>query len=335
MKKHAFRVMVLLLAFTACHKESSLNSHTASSSNNSVTFTDTVKMPINDLGTGTYLGLTGGLYPGGVDTPSGKYAKDLLRFSSKIVRLDTNGKASDSGRIAFISLGASTGGDNMRALSSKTLSDPRTNPALSLVNCNNGAGKASLNSIMNPNDSYWSYVMNILKNHHLSAKQIQIIYFETDDSAVINSFPERPYIVRDDFKLAMQVCKAKFKHLKLVYVLGRTTTFNTTMIQNVEPCPYYNGWGEKFYIEDQINGVPGTQYKGDSAVAPLVTWGWYQWADGTTNPRQDGFVWTKNLTIDGLHASPEGQDTLSTRFQNFLLTDKYASIWYANHAAPN
>jgi len=26
-----------------------------------------------------------------------------------------------------------------------------------------------------------------------------------------------------------------------------------------------------------------------------------------------------------------GQDTLATRFQNFLLTDKYARIWYAAH----
>jgi len=295
---------------------------------------DSAKVPINDLGAGTYLGFVGGLYPGGIDTPAGKYAKDLLNFSNRIKPLDSNGKASESGRIVFISLGASTGGHNMVALMSKTNNNPLTNPRLTLANCNNGGGNASLNSIMNPSDPYWDHVSLILKNRHLSYKQVQVIYLETDDSIPVTSFPERAYQVRDDLKKAMQVCKTKFRHLKLVYVLGRTTTWDKTQVQNIEPAPYYNGWGNKFFIEDQINGAPGTQYKGDTAVAPLVTWGWYQWADGTTNPRQDGFIWTKDLTVDGLHATPEGQDTLTTRFQNFLLTDRYASIWYANHAKP-
>ena len=105
------------------------------------------------------------------------------------------------------------------------------------------------------------------------------------------------------------------------------------MVQNIEPCPYYNGWGEKFFIEDQIAGAPGTKYKGDSAIAPLVTWGFYQWANGSNIPRKDGFVWTVDETADGLHANETGQDTLSSRFQNFLLTDKYASIWYKNNSS--
>jgi hypothetical protein len=334
MNKYLF-FLLLLMAFFACNKEGNVRLNSSAHSNSSVEFTDTVKIPINDLGTGTYLGFMGGLYPGGVDTPSGKYAKDLLRFASRITPLNSNGKPSDTGKIVFISLGVSTGGHNMYALIAKTTDNPRTNPFLLLANCNNGSGNASLNSIANPSDTYWDHVSSILNAHHITYKQVQVIYLETDDSIPIVSFPERPYQVRDDLKLAMQTCKAKFKHLKLVYVLGRTTTFNKFQVQNIEPCPYYNGWGEKFFIEDQINGAPGTQYKGDSAVAPLVTWGWYQWADGTTVPRQDGFVWTKDQTIDGLHADAEGQDTLATRFQKFLLTDKYASIWYANHTKPN
>jgi hypothetical protein len=70
--------------------------------------------------------------------------------------------------------------------------------------------------------------------------------------------------------------------------------------------------------------------KGDSAVAPLVTWGWYQWANGSAIPRKDGFVWQESDTEDGVHATSEGQDTLSSRFQNFLLTDPNARVWYAN-----
>jgi hypothetical protein len=332
MKKYLFLVMLSPFAFSGCSKDGNLSSSSAQVNNSSVEFTDTVKIPINDLGKRTYLGFRGGLYPHANDTPSGQYAKDLLHFASHITPLDSNGKPSENGKIVFISLGVSTGGHNMYALMAKTIGNPRTNPSLLLANCNNGSGNASLNSLMNPNDLYWIHVSLILRSYHISYKQVQVIYLETDDSSAINSFPERPYQVRDDFKIAMQVCKAKFKHLRLVYVLGRTTTFSKIQVQNIEPCPYYNGWGEKFFIEDQINGAPGTKYKGDSAVAPLVTWGWYQWADGTNIPRKDGFVWTKDDTIDGLHADPAGQDTLATRFQNFLLTDRYASIWYANHS---
>jgi hypothetical protein len=84
-------------------------------------------------------------------------------------------------------------------------------------------------------------------------------------------------------------------------------------------------------IEDQINGVPGTEYKGKNAVAPMITWGWYQWADSI--PRKaDGFYWLITDTKDGLHATPEAQVKLATNFQNFLLTDNYAKQWYANNA---
>jgi len=112
--------------------------------------------------------------------------------------------------------------------------------------------------------------------------------------------------------------------------MGRPTTFYRKELQHQEPAPYYNGWGQKFAIEDQINGAPGMKYKGINAVAPLVTWAWYQWANGTTTPRQDGFIWTPDMTADGLHANRVGLDTLSNRFQNFLLTDAAAKTWYAN-----
>ena len=115
-----------------------------------------------------------------------------------------------------------------------------------------------------------------------------------------------------------------------MYVLGRTRTFGSKAIWNKEPSPYYFGWACKWAIEDQINGVHGTEYKGKNAVAPMITWGFYQWADSL--PRKtDGFYWRSTETEDGLHATAEGQDTLSNRFQNFLLTDANAKIWYSAH----
>ena len=322
-----------MFCFSACTKIDSPAIRSDAISNSSVQFIDTVRIPINDLGTGTYLGFTGGLYPGGVDTPSGQYALDLKDFASRIVPLDTAGNHSITGKVVFISLGGSTGGKNMVALKDKTTGNAATNPYLLMVSCNNGYGSGSLNSIMNPIDPYWDHVDIVLKGAHIGYRQVQVIYLETEDSTQLKVFPGRAYRVRNELEASMRVFKTKFPNIKLVYLLGRTTTFKT-QVPNVEPMPYYFGWGCKFMIQDQINGVAGTEYKGDSAVAPMVAWGWYQWADGTPIPRQDGFVWLQSETSDGLHATEAGQDTLSTRFQNFLLTDRYANTWYANHVKP-
>jgi len=331
MKRYLFLVIFSSIAFSNCNKEENNRISSAAIGNSSVEFTDTVRIPINDLGTGTFHGFTGGLYPGGVNTPSGKYARNLSLFASRVVPLDSSGKKDSTGKVVFISIGGSTGGKNMTALKAKTVGNAATNPFLLLLSCNNGYGSASMNSIINPNDPYWGHVDIILRSGHVGYKQVQVIYLESEDSTNLWRFPARAYLDKYELESAMRLFKKKFPNVKLVYLLGRTTTFNKTTPPNAEPLPYYNGWGCKFMIQDQINGVHGTEYRGDSAVAPLVTWGWYQWADGTTIPRQDGFVWLESETTDGLHGTEAGQDTLATRFQNFLLTDPYASIWYAKH----
>jgi hypothetical protein len=319
--------IIVLLFLIACSKED----NTTQLNSGSVDFAarrDTAKIPLNDLGKGTFRGYMGGLYPNGANEPSGQYAADLSDVSNSIVPLDKSGNPLNTGKIVFISLGASVGGHMMKALIPKTENNPLTNPSLLLINCNQGAGFASLNHIMNPADAYWSRVDRTI-TAKTSAKQVQVIYLETDDTTNAR-WPDKATLVKNDIDSCLRFFKKKFPNVKLVYVLGRTRTFGFMKYWNREPNPYYFGWGCKWAIEDQINGVPGTTYKGTDAVAPMLTWGFYEWADSL--PRKtDGFSWNAYQTVDGLHASTEGQDTLTTRFQNFLLTDPYASIWYAKH----
>ena len=333
MKAIFLSVILLFIVSTGCDKQGADALRSDGVNTNLLLATDTLRIPINDLGTGTYYGYMGGLYPGGKNSPSGQYKKDLKLFANSIKPLSGNGTVdSGVGKICFVSLGGSISGHMMDSLKQKTLRDTTTNPYLKLLNCSNGGGVASFENIADPNDDYWNHVSKVLVGGRATYKQVQVVYLESEDSLKITGFPKRPKTVKDNIEAAIRTCKAKFVNLKLVYLLGRTTTFpdsfTITMVTNKEPCPYYNGWACKFAIEDQIHGKPGTEYKGDSAVAPMVTWGWYQWADGTTNPRNDGFVWLPSETADGLHANDEGQDTLSTRFRNFLLTDPVAKIWY-------
>jgi hypothetical protein len=319
------------LLFAACSKENNSSHLTATNISNAVI--DTAKIPLNDLGKGTFMGYVGGLYPGGFNRPfnTGDYDSDLFKICRKILPIDTFGNLSKTGKIVFISLGASTGGHNMRNLKAKTEGNPETDSSLLLLNCNNGKRTASLNSQMDPNDPYWDHVTQIITGGaHSSYRQVQVIYVEADDSSkTIITFPARALLVKLDLQACFRVYKQKFPNLKVVYVLARTRTFGNQEMYNREPAPYYFGWACKWAIQDQINGVRGTAYKGSNPVSPIVTWGFYQWADSL--PRKtDNFYWRESETKDGLHANDAGGDTLSTRFQNFLLTDRYAKQWYAN-----
>src|SRR5215212_7879278 len=118
MKANFLVVILLIFSLSACNKENNSARSSASQNYNSVNFTDTVKIPINDLGTGTYMGFTGGLYPGGVNQPSGQYQKDLKNFARNIKPLNGTGVVDSTakGKIGFISLGGSTCGDLFVAL---------------------------------------------------------------------------------------------------------------------------------------------------------------------------------------------------------------------------
>ncbi|MBS1745827.1 MAG: hypothetical protein JST21_06630 [Bacteroidetes bacterium] len=333
MKQTNFSIFILIsVVIAACSKESRVTQMKAMDASNLMNAIDTAIVPLNDLGKNTFMGYVGGLYPGGRNNPpNGAYASDLLKVCKNISPLDTFGNISANGKIVFISLGGSTGGHNMKQLKDQTEGNLQTNPSLLLLKCNNGKRSASLISQMDPNDPYWDHVTQILTGGaHSSYRQVQIIYLESDDSGKNNiSFPLRALDAKADLQACFKVYKQKFPNLKLVYLLGRTKTFGNQILYNREPAPYYFGWACKWAIEDQINGVPGTEYKGKKAVSPMITWGWYQWAD--TFPRKtDGFKWLASDTKDGLHATPVGQDTLATRFQNFLLTDRFAKHWYAN-----
>ena len=324
-------LVALSLSFITCTKENSNKTLTSGEQTNSVTAV-TTSIPLNDLGTGLYKGYMGGLYPGGANAASGQYAADLLQISGSIAPRDTFGKASATGKITFISLGASIGGKNMRGLIKKTTGNPLTNPKLLLINCNDGSQNAPLSAIMNPNDPYWAYVTKTLKNKNSSYRQVQIVYLETDDGILIKKFPDRATMLRDKIEACARTMQQKFVNIKVLYLLGRTRTFNDSTVHatvwNTEPSPYYFGWACKWAIQDQINGVTGTAYKGTGKVAPIMTWGFYEWADSL--PRKtDNFYWRSTETKDGLHSNDAGEDTLATRFQKFLLKDSSAKKWYA------
>src|SRR5262245_60006233 len=72
------------------------------------TRTSTGLIPLIDLGTGTYQGAIGGLYPSGANVRPAAHTAAGLEIANSITPLDTLGLPdSTNGRIVFISIGMS------------------------------------------------------------------------------------------------------------------------------------------------------------------------------------------------------------------------------------
>ena len=67
----------------------------------------TGNMALTDLGTSTYKGEQGGLYPGGSDTIPAEHLAIGLKLAKQIKPLDADGNPSPDGRIVLLSIGFS------------------------------------------------------------------------------------------------------------------------------------------------------------------------------------------------------------------------------------
>jgi len=64
-------------------------------------------LPLNDLGSGTYLGFQGGLYEGGSNTVPADHAAVGAARAAAVQPLDTSGNPSPSGKMVLLSVGMS------------------------------------------------------------------------------------------------------------------------------------------------------------------------------------------------------------------------------------
>jgi PKD repeat protein len=115
----------------------------------------------------------------------------------------------------------------------------------------------------------------------------------------------------------------------MAYLSSRTHAFTTRGL-NPEPYAYESGFADKWTIQDQINGAGNLNWdptKGP-VVAPLLSWGSYLWANGTT-PRSDGFTWTQNdVAADLTHPSASGITKIGQMLLAFFKTDPTATPWF-------
>jgi hypothetical protein len=292
-------------------------------------------VPITDLGTGTYMGYEGGLYPNGSNTRPAAHDAAGVSIADSIQPLDANGLPSPTGLYAMVSLGPSDTQQEFIEFTTLADAEPAKNSHLVLVNGAQPRGVATLWA--DPNSTFWSTLMStILPAAGVTADQVVVAWVQTLDLGIRGTYPKDMTTTQADLESVARTLLTKFPNLKIAYYTSRIYGGygNGVNTYDPEPFAYDLGWAVKGVIQDQINGVSTLNYNPNNGpvVAPWLAWGPYYWANGLL-ARNDGLVWAcPELKNDGLHPeNPLGREKVASALLDFLKTDTTATPWFLAH----
>lgn len=300
-----------------------------------------VSLPLTDLGSAVYVrmdgentGQTGGLYPGGANTPPPAHAAAGLALAESVVPLNAAGEPDPSGgRIVLLGIGMSNTALEFRAFRDEVRSDPDVNPRLVAVS-GASAGQVA-EHWLDPAGPNWQHIADRLRHDRVTAAQVQVAWVKLTRTGG-GEFPEKPQQLQADLATVARNLLIHYPNLKLVYFSSRARAFQYWNGLSPEPAAFETGFAVKWLVEQQIEGEAELNY--DPArgpvVAPWLAWGPYLWIDGV-KPRSDGRVWAQdNLVRDCTHPSDEGVAQVVEMMLAFFKGDPTAQRWFLADPPP-
>ncbi|GGY83546.1 hypothetical protein [Streptomyces omiyaensis] len=297
------------------------------------TYTSSGLVPLNDLGTGTYNGLTGGLYPGGSNVrPAAHTAAGADLAQNAVLPRNAAGQVDPvNGKVVLVSIGMSNTTQEFQKFIAATKTYGNLSDKLVVVDGAQGGKDAS--AWANPSDATWSVLASRLSNAKVTPAQVQAVWLkEQFVGDNLGAFPQGAQNLRNALASIARNARAKYPNLALGYVASRIYTYN----QARSAGAYQQGWAVKKLIQDQINGAPDLAH-GPGGVAPWLSWGPYLWADGLgadgvaggAPGRGDGLEWAcSDLESDGVHPSASGEQKVANLVLDQLSTDPTSTPWF-------
>ncbi|MCP2312277.1 hypothetical protein [Kitasatospora paracochleata] len=299
--------------------------------NCSYTFSN--QTPLVDLGSATYQGQSGGLYPGASNTRPAAHTqagKDIAL--NHVLPRNAAGQVDlVNGKVVLISIGMSNTTQEFQAFIAKARQYPNLNTHLVIVDGAQGGQDA--HAWADPANATWSVLANRLATAGVTAAQVQAVWIkEQYIGDNLGAFPAGAQSLRDTLATIARNARAKYANLALGYVASRIYTYDSTRSAGA----YQQGFAVKWLIEQQINGDPTLSY-GAGGVAPWLSWGPYMWADGLGSDgvaggipgRSDGLEWKcSDLESDGVHPGPTGEQKVANMLLNQFSTDETTVSWF-------
>jgi len=132
----------------------------------------------------------------------------------------------------------------------------------------------------------------------------------------------------------VRTLKAEYPNVRIVYLSSRTYGgYNAVGLRlvNPEPFAYESAFSVRWLIQEQIRGEAELNHdpKKGKAVAPLLLWGPYFWADGITPRKSDGLVWQRtDFEKDGVHPTVKGREKVADQLLRFFKNDTGTKTWF-------
>ncbi|HUF37237.1 MAG TPA: hypothetical protein VMN57_01830 [Anaerolineales bacterium] len=306
-------------------------------------------IPLIDMGTSTYYGFTGGLYPGGSNTIPPEHAVAGNQRAFEIKPLDENGLPDSEGKYVMLSIGMSNANQEFcgnsldgvscnewtfmgqAAANSDVVSDQMV-----IVNGARGGGVAT--AWVSPSSPNYDQIRDeLLAPLGLTEEQVQVVWVK-----VANPNPNTPLpsdnadatILLARMGSIARALRVRYPNLQLVFLSSRIYAGYATVTLNPEPYAYESGFAVKGLIEaqiDQMNGGGIDPRAGNldyNSAAPWLAWGPYLWADGP-DPRSDGLFWIpQDFETDGTHPSQSGEEKAGTLLLDFFLSSPQTACWF-------
>ncbi len=320
----------------------------APSSPPAVATIDTARVPLTDLGVGTYRGFQGGLYPGGSNAVPAAHAALGLGLVHGIRPLDGSGQPSPNGKIVLLSVGMSNttqefcGGGPAACQSVSFVAQALTDGAVDrahLVMVDGAQGGMVITNWDSPDDATYTTVRDArLAALGVSEAQVQVVWLKEATPGPTTSLPAPnadAYAIVAGLGDVVRTLRVRYPHLQVVFLSSRIYAgYAQPGTLNPEPFAYETGFAVKWLIEAQIRqgtAGPADVRAGDlrpGITAPWLAWGPYLWANGAT-PRADGLVWLPtDYQSDFTHPATSARQKVGGMLLAFLKTSPHAACWF-------
>lgn len=276
-----------------------------------------------------YKGEDGGLYGGGKNEPPEAHQKAARVETAKIEPLDSDGKPAKDGTIALVSISMSNATQEFSMFKQLADKDPKKSPLVSIVDC--AQGGQAMAQWVDPKARAWVEADRRLEAAKVNPKQVQVVWVKLANVAPTGDLAEHGKKLQKDTTVVLHNAKQRFPNLRVAYLGSRIYGGWSNGRLNPEPYAYEGAFAARWLIRDQIRGAADLNYDGSKGVvkSPLLLWGPYLWADGTTPRKSDGLIWErKDLAADGTHPSQSGRQKVADLLLKFFQNDSLASTWY-------
>jgi hypothetical protein len=173
---------------------------------------------------------------------------------------------------------------------------------------------------VNPKARPWIEADRRLVAAKVSPQQVQVAWIKLANIAPTGDLAEHGRKLEKDAQAVIQNAKARFPNLRVVYLGSRIYAGYSTGVLNPEPYAYESAFAARWLIQDQMKG---------DARSPILLWGRYLWADGTTPRKPDGLVWKReDLATDGVHPTMAGREKVAKLLLDFFTSDPLAKGWF-------